>query len=241
MCGRYLLREKPDWATHSQWKDYWADIQPFTARFNIAPSQRATVVYWDAQSPRVASMQWGFRPSWSKASFSKINARSETVFESKMFATSAHTKRCLIPADGFYEPKGSATQRNRPWHLFEHHDKAAFMMAGLWTTFEEPSVEDEPFENSQSGSLSFCILTTAANQLVSPIHHRMPIIVPQAFWEQWLSDSSKDSMLPLLSSREYSGMHHFRVAETVKNVSQDIADCAEPVDELQPGDNLSLF
>lgn len=227
MCGRYLLRNQPDWATHTPWQQYWEDISNFSPRYNIAPSQNCPVVIWQNDAPQLAAMQWGFRPSWAKPSFAKINSRGETVFSSKMFAKAAKHTRCLIPADGFYEPKGPSSQKKRPWHLFQFEDQRVFMMAGIWTHHQS---EQEDFFN-------FSIITTEANALLQPIHHRMPVILEKSNWQTWLASDSTSDLQSLLSPRDYASMMHYPVGDSAKNPRNDGEQCIKPVGT----DNLTLF
>ncbi|NVK86743.1 MAG: SOS response-associated peptidase [Gammaproteobacteria bacterium] len=231
MCGRYLLREQPQWSTHTAWSDYWEDIQPFNARFNIAPSQFAPVVCAIDKKPSAQLMQWGFRPPWAKPSMSKINARSESMFESKMFAQSAHSQRCLIPADGFYEPKGSDSERNRPWYLLQQKSQHAFMMAGLWTQYK----------TEQTIVNCFCIITCSANAMVQPIHHRMPLIIPQDQWLRWLISPEQGELNALAAESASTDLVSHRVSDMAKNPALDTPACAEPQPDILPGENLSLF
>ncbi|WP_144392850.1 SOS response-associated peptidase [Pleionea sediminis] len=226
MCGRYLLRNQPDWANHTPWNQYWEDISQFVPRYNIAPSQQCPVIINNDGQPQLVAMQWGFRPTWAKLSFAKINSRGETLFSSKMFSKAAHQTRCLVPADGFYEPKGDSSQKTRPWHLFQYEDRHVFMMAGIWTHHQS---ESEDY-------LNFSIVTTEANSLMKPIHHRMPVILEKEQWALWLN-SSEDELQSSLESREYTGLLHYPVGDTAKNPRNEGPECAEPFSQ----GNLSLF
>lgn len=241
MCGRYLLRHEPEFSTHNSWEEYWNDIDNFVPRYNIAPSQRAPLVIAGENGPRFVEMHWGFRPSWAKSSFTKINARSETVASSKMFRSSFRNQRCLVPADGFYEPKGESSQRYRPWHLFEYPNAQTFMMAGIWTEFNDGTHCQQ----------NFCILTAAANQQVSSIHHRMPVILSESDWEVWLTSKDSQTLINVLQPKPYPGLVEYPVSDMAKNPAVDSADCIKPLstssseeakpDEATPGQNLSLF
>ncbi len=227
MCGRYLLRNQPEWATHTLWRDYWQEIDLFTPRYNIAPSQECPIVIFDGAKPQLVSMRWGFRPSWAKPSFAKINSRGETLFNSKMFSSAARKTRCLIPADGFYEPKGPSNQKYRPWQLFEFEDQRTFMMAGIYTHFHS---DQEEYWN-------FSIITTDANSLMAPIHSRMPVILEQANWWTWLTENNSNKVSAMLQSREYPSLKYFPVGDQVKNPRNEGPKCAQPANTK----NLSLF
>jgi putative SOS response-associated peptidase YedK len=222
-----LLRNQPEWATHTPWQDYWQEIDLFTPRYNIAPSQECPVVIFENEQPQLVSMRWGFRPSWAKASFAKINSRSETLFDSKMFAHAARRTRCLVPADGFYEPKGPATHHARPWQLFEFEDRRVFMMAGIFTRF---SSANENYWN-------FSIVTTQANSFIAPVHSRMPVILEPDHWNHWLTQSDESKLKTLLSSRDYPSLITYPVGEQAKNPRNEGPACAEPLTDP----NLPLF
>jgi putative SOS response-associated peptidase YedK len=227
MCGRYLLRNQPEWATHSPWKDYWQDINGFTPRYNIAPSQECPIIIAGVERPQLVVMRWGFRPSWAKASFAKINSRAESLFSSKMFSQAAKQTRCLVPADGFYEPKGSSELKSRTWHLFQFNDQRVFMMAGIYTRFRSV---DEDYWN-------FSIVTTAANTTLEPVHHRMPVILESSQWEEWLRETHPIKLQTLLKSREYPHLTGYPVGDWAKNPRNEGPNCAKPIES----NNLSLF
>ncbi len=159
MYGAYLLRSAPV-GTTMPWSEYRDRIGMLfdRARFNIRPSQNAIVIRMESDDIVCDAMPWGFKPSWSKYSPS-INVRAEDVFERKLFKGALYRKRCLIIADGFYEPKGPKSEKSRPWYMFEYPDKRTFAFAGIW-----------------AGS-GFAIFTNDPNSQVLPIHDRMPHIL----------------------------------------------------------------
>ena len=162
MCGRYLL--------------YPTDIGPLfgipdapraAPRYNVAPGQRAPVVTQAVNGHELRDMRWGLVPSWAtdpSAGFRTINARCETVGDKPSFRSAFRHRRCLVPASGFYEWRKEG-KRKQPYLLRPRHGMFAF--AGLWESW---SGEAPPLE-------SFTILTTAANDLVRPLHDRMPVVM----------------------------------------------------------------
>lgn len=170
MCGRYNLNTNPrslqdhfgplitDTETHSG-----GIPGSMLERFNIAPSQSAPVIRMRKGEYSNDLMVWGFRPSWAKRGW--INARVETVFTSGAFKRSAKSKRCLVPATGWYEWKGSTTPR-QPYHL-HFQDNRPFAFAGIWTARK----------TDQGWELSYAILTTEALGIVAGVHDRMPLVV----------------------------------------------------------------
>ena len=214
MCGRYLLRNAPD-DTDLTWREYYEGINGwFTVpRFNICPSQECIVLRYINDELVCDTLKWGFKPAWSKYQ-PLINAKAENLFESKMFKNSILNKRCLIVADGFYEPKGPSSQKSRPWHLFEYEDQRVFSMAGIW-------VED-----------GFAILTNEPNAQVVDIHSRMPHIIEGENRASWLNPKLKEEaeLRILLEAQEYEGMKNFQVSDYVKKPGKEGPECAEPME-----------
>jgi putative SOS response-associated peptidase YedK len=180
VCGRFNLFAAP-----REVADLFAlcDVPDLPARYNIAPSQMVATVELQSDRPgRVLTMmRWGLVPHWSKgdkpAAF--INARAESAAVKPAFRDSFRKRRCLIPASGFFEwaKTGSAKQ---PYH-FHQPGGSLFAFAGLWDRWTGPA---GPIQ-------SCCILTTEANEVVRPLHDRMPVIMPPADFDKWL-DSKAD-------------------------------------------------
>ena len=116
MCGRFTLVQRLPYLRLNEIDDFV--INNDFELYNIAPYDKGHVIFEDDGEVKVDLMNWGFRPSWAKASYAKINAKSENMFDGKMFKHSALHRRCLIVADGFYEPRGPKTQKQRPWYYF---------------------------------------------------------------------------------------------------------------------------
>ena len=187
MCGRYTLA-KPLKGIESHFGPLHINLE-YRPSYNIAPSQLSPVVINNSDQREMTAMKWGLVPSWAKDEKMKfINARSETVHEKPSFKNSLRNKRCLIPADGFIEWHGTEKQ---PCYIYLK-DQALFGFAGLWSTW-----------NSLEGvSLNtYSILTTAANEKLTPIHARMPIILSSEQYETWLApDSGLDVLQALLTA-----------------------------------------
>src|SRR5467141_3326751 len=143
-------------------------------RYNIAPSQDVQVIVTRATAREVALFRWGLIPSWSKEPKGFINARAETLETKPSFRESFQRRRCLIPADGFYEWK--RTGRARQAFFFQMSDEAPFAFAGIWDEWRKDGVS----------IVSCAIVTTGANELLEPIHDRMPVILPEESTELWL-------------------------------------------------------
>jgi putative SOS response-associated peptidase YedK len=180
MCGRYALRTPPK----SLGKAFGVEEVPdYEARFNIAPTQTIAGVRQTPDGREMKFLKWGLVPSWAKdASMGArlINARSETVTEKPSFREAFKRRRCLIPADGFYEWV-RAGGKKQPY-FFRLRDEQPFGFAGLWGRWE-----------SGDGAIieSCTILTTEANDVLKPVHDRMPVIIHPEDYELWLDDDER--------------------------------------------------
>ena len=184
MCGRYRLSRRKQLVEKyfgtAEWQEDWSP------RYNIAPTQPVPVI---RQHPKeairqISQMRWGLIPSWAKASSgsaSTINARSETVAAKPAFRDPIRFRRCLIPADGFYEWKRTATGKQP--YCFEVNNGELFAFAGLWDGWKDPSGE----------WIRTCsILTTTPNSLTSAVHDRMPVILDPDYYDLWLDPRVRD-------------------------------------------------
>ncbi|MFB3079434.1 MAG: SOS response-associated peptidase [Lysobacterales bacterium] len=172
MCGRYTLATTPEMIAHSF--DVRLDNFDFIPRFNIAPSQSVLTICSGNAGKQARLMRWGLIPFWAKDAkigYKMINARGETVADSRAFKYAFQKRRCLIPADSFYEWQGSGKSRQPIRIMLKSEEPFAF--AGIWETWTDKSVPDaEPV-------LSCSIITTAPNSIIEPIHNRMPVILPK--------------------------------------------------------------
>ena len=177
MCGRFTRRLS--WAELHELLDLIGAPVNLQPRYNIAPSQDLAVVRATANGRYLSMLRWGLIPSWAKdpaIGHKLINARAETAAEKPSFRTAFRHRRCLIPADGFYEwqRRGGARQ---PW-LFGLRNSAPFAFAGLWERWTVPAGAPLPgslSERSPGDALETCtILTTSANDTIAPVHGRMP-------------------------------------------------------------------
>jgi putative SOS response-associated peptidase YedK len=223
MCGRFTLRT-PASAIAEQFSLLEVpDLQP---RFNIAPSQPVPVVRSDPQQVaqrQLVFLHWGLVPSWAddpKIGNRMINARAETVAEKPSYRTALRRRRCLIVADGFYEWK-TVAKRRQPMHI-QFRDGRPFGIAGLW----------ESGEGADHSALESCtILTTEANELVRPIHDRMPVIIQPADYARWLdpAEQKAEAVLPLLRPYAASEMEAYAVNPRVNSPARDDEACLERV------------
>ena len=206
-----------------------ADIV-FEPRFNVAPTQPIAVVRLRPGSTppqrELTPLRWGLIPGWAKdpsIGNRLINARSETAAAKPAFRAAFRRRRCLIPADGFYEWKrqGKAKQ---PWFI-QMADEHLFGMAGLWETWEGP-------DNSLIESCT--ILTTEPNALMEPIHDRMPVILPREAYDKWLGSEpdSSESLQRLLVPYDASRMKVHPVSTFVNRPTNEGPECTAPLATL---------
>jgi len=155
-------------------------------RYNVAPGQRALVlVRGNSAALRSVMMVWGFAPKWSRTpTRGPINARVETIAEKPMFREAFRARRCIVPASGFYEWQTDPNSGAKlPWLIRPVADGEIFGFAGIWD------------EHPDTGP-NFCILTTEPNELMRPIHTRMPVILARDTWSAWLAGTSVDIATP---------------------------------------------
>jgi putative SOS response-associated peptidase YedK len=221
MCGRFS-------ATFSfrDLKVRWnlsGDLE-FAPRYNIAPSQSVPVIVRGEKGNEVRLMKWGLVPSWAPdASIGSrmINARAETLLEKPSFKRLVTQRRCLIPADGFYEWRGEGNRKIPVWiHL---KNKAPFAFAGLWDYWRDLDSGDE--------LTSFTIITTEANALVRRIHSRMPVIYDAALGMQWLEHPGDSQMFLSAVLRPWAAesMEFWDVAPLVNAPENDTPTCIRPI------------
>lgn len=184
MCGRFTLR-----ATPAKLMEMFATLRepsfPIVPRYNIAPTQLVPVVRAAAQGEREwVQLRWGLIPHWAKDArigSSLINARGESLAEKPSFREAFRKRRCLIPADGFYEWQAIEGQKTKQPLFIHRRDGKPFAFAGLWDRWRAEDGTELP---------TFTIVTTAANDLLKPIHERMPVILPRDRFSDWLDTES---------------------------------------------------
>jgi putative SOS response-associated peptidase YedK len=206
--------------------DTVSDEPDWTPRYNVAPTQPVPVIRENPKEPRreLSLMRWGLIPLWSKdmsGAAMMINARSETAAMKPAFRDPLANRRCLIPADGFYEWK--RTGKVKQPYCFEVNDGELFAFAGLWDRWKNPSGE---------WIKSCSILTTTPNAVTSAIHDRMPVILDPADYDLWLDPgmNNADAVADLLKPYDPHKMRSYPVSNRVNHVINDDESCSEPVD-----------
>jgi putative SOS response-associated peptidase YedK len=224
MCGRYTLKT-PVERLSEQFQ--FPQIIPIKPRYNIAPSQQVAVVRRvpDDNERKLALLRWGLIPAWTKdpsKARRPINAKAETVDKLPSFRVAFRQRRCLIPADGFYEWKQEGG-RKQPVYICMK-DRAPFAFAGLWEQWE-----------AQDGQVieSCTLLTTEPNELLKPIHNRMPVILVPKDYDLWLDPDMREvsRLKPLLHPYPPEQMVYYPVNLRVNNPRHDDPLCTEPLPE----------
>ena len=224
MCGRFgATFQYRD--IKGRWNIY-GDLAGFVPRYNIAPSQDVAVIVRNEIKP----MRWGLVPSWAQDSSigqRMINARAETLLEKPSFKQLVGTRRCLVPADGFYEWRREGKHKVPMWIHLKGREPFAF--AGLWDYWRDPAGDKELY--------SFTIITTEANALLRRHHTRMPVIYDKEMGRQWLEESFGDQPMILAAVlRPWPSelMEAHDVSTLVNSPENDTPECIEPVSPWQP-------
>ena len=231
MCGRYRLSRRKELIAEHFGVDFGEE--DWNPRYNIAPTQPVPVIRQHPKEPkRVFSlMRWGLIPSWSKdasGAAKMINARSETACLLAAFRDAMRLRRCLIPTDGFYEWKRTATTK-QPF-CFEVNDGELFAFAGLWECWQDPRGQ---------WIRSCSILTTTPNAVTSAVHDRMPVILRQEDYDPWLDPgmTNANATSSVLKPYDARFMRCYPVSSRINQVANDDEACAAPVEitEAQRG------
>ncbi len=220
MCGRYamVLAGEGSFQRRFSLEERADDLAP---HFNVAPTQTLPVIVRNSPN-RVAMMRWGLIPSWAKDTSigsRMINARAETVAEKPAFRGPLRSRRCLVPASGFFEWKREG-DRKTP-HFIHLPDEPLFGFAGLYDTWRDADGETVQ---------SYTILTTEPNALMSAIHNRMPVILRREDEDEWLdpANTEPEQLLPLLRPYPAEAMAAYPVSRLVNSPQHDTPLVLEP-------------
>jgi putative SOS response-associated peptidase YedK len=224
MCGRYTLTS-PGEVVAEVFE--LVDVPPILPRYNLAPTQEAAVVRVVAPgAPRTLDpLRWGLIPYWAQdpaIGNHMINARADSVADKPAFRDSFRRRRCLVPADGFYEWKKVEPKVRQPY-LIRRQDRLPFAFAGLWSSWRGPD-SARPLE-------TFTILTTGPNDLLRPLHDRMPVILDRSDFAAWLDPANRDAarLQALLAPAPAAGWEAVPVSRAVNNPANDTPECIEPL------------
>lgn len=228
MCGRFVSATPPD-----QIAAYFGAEAPevlLELSYNVAPTNDVYAVLSDGSARHLDAFHWGLVPLWAKDAkigSKMINARAETLAEKNAYKSAFKKRRCLIPADGFYEWKKHPTEaKGKKQPFFIHRpDHEAYAFAGLWEVWRGPDKDQEPLR-------SCTIITTSPNEEMAKIHDRMPAILPPSAWDTWLDRENDDlellGQLLVPSAPQIITMHP--VSTEVNNVRNKGEQLTEEID-----------
>ena len=241
MCGRFVSSHSPDKIAEFFGASFeGGDAPQLPANFNVAPTNDVYGVVQAHDGHReVQAFHWGLVPSWAKdvkVGYKMINARSETVAEKSAFKGLMKKHRMLIPMDGFYEWQAGGddaplTKAGKPQKtpMFIHRkDGEPLAVAGLWATWRDPKAgADAPWLHSCT------VLTTAANSTMEPVHDRMPVILPEAKWAEWLDPANQDveALRRLLVPADDDLLEYHPVSREVNNVRNKGEELISPASD----------
>lgn len=227
MCGRFSLTTPLEALRALFGFPEQSNLAP---RANIAPTQEVSAVVAQAGERHLTALRWGLIPSWAKEraiGAKMINARSETVGDKPAFRQAFARRRCLIPADGFYEWQAAAQGPKQPYRI-EFKQRPPFAFAGLWESWRDPA--------SGETVKSCTILTTSATNALAWLHERMPVVLEPAAFDLWLADGFQP--LPLLALLKpypatggfYGAMTTFPVSTALNKVANEGVHLANPLE-----------
>jgi putative SOS response-associated peptidase YedK len=218
MCGRYVFTSNVEAVRRLFRFEGSPNLQP---RYNIAPTQQITLIRVADHHREIASARWGLLPAWAKdmpKGPPVINAKAETIAEKPMFRAALAKRRCLVPADGFYE--WQATADGKQPFLIGLKSGEPFAFAGIWERWISPGGEAID---------SAAIITTEPNELMAPIHDRMPAILTGSAGDAWLADEAPRHLATLLAPYDAGKMRAYRVATSVNSPKHDGPDLIAPI------------
>lgn len=223
MCGRFVQAHDP-----SEYAEHFgaglAVSESLKPSWNVAPTDQVYAVAEHESERRLGSFRWGLIPWFAKelkVGARHINARAETVHEKAAFKRSLENRRCIIPADGFFEWERKETGGKLPHYLFRTDGKP-LALAGLWGSWR----------NEAGDRITSCtIITTTPNDLVAPIHDRMPAILEREVWDEWLDPEFREigALREMLSPLPPALMAEYPVSTLVNKVANNYPECIEPL------------
>jgi putative SOS response-associated peptidase YedK len=232
MCGRYRLSRRKEiieeYFGSAPWDDDWSP------RYNIAPTQPIPVIRQHPKEPirQLSLMKWGLVPNWARdpsIATGTINAKSETAATKPAFRDPLKFRRCLIPADGFYEWRRTAISKQP--YCFEVNAGELFAFAGLW----------DGWKDSTGKWIKTCsILTTTPNSVTGAVHDRMPVILDRESYDLWLDPGMTDVQVvsELLKPFDAGLMRCYPVSARINHAANDDEECSRPAEPVEEQSNL---
>jgi len=226
MCGRFVSASSPD--EIARYFDAEAPEALLEPSYNVAPTNDVYAVLNDGGVRRLDAFHWGLVPIWAKdprQGSKMINARAETLAAKNAYKPAFKRRRCIIPADGFYEWKKIPGQKTKQPHFIHRPEGEPLAFAGLWEVWRGPDKQGDPLR-------SCTIVTTSANETMQPLHDRMPVILPASAWEEWLDPANDDieTLGKLLVPAPSELIVTHPVSTEVNSVRNKGAELIDPVD-----------
>ncbi len=228
MCGRFVSASSAD--EIAKYFDATPPEVELDHSYNVAPTNDIYGIVDSPDGRRLAVFHWGLVPAWAKElklGQKMINARAETLLSKGAFKAALTRRRCLIPADGFFEWKKVPGQKAKKPMYIHRLDGEPLAFAGLWETWRDPNgPPDAPLLHSAT------IITTAANRTMEPVHDRMPVILPPGAWDRWLSTDNRDleTLTGLLVPAPDDLLTLRPISTQVNNVRNNGEELVEPVE-----------
>ena len=233
MCGRYTSRTPA--ADLAEYFGVDEIVAPdLGERYNVAPTDETYAVAESKEGRRLGTFRWGLVPFWAKdakGGGKMINARAEGLHDKPAFKRAFERKRCIVPADGFYEwersgsAKATRGQRKQPWYI-TRADGKPMAFAGMWDSWR-------PVKDSEEGKVRSCVIITGEpNEKVARLHDRMPVMLPPETWDFWLDPTNDDigALEALLVAAPAELLELVPVSTAVNTVTNDGPELIEPID-----------
>ena len=213
MCGRFVL-ETPLKATAEIFNAQMAESLVTVPNFNICPSENISVLVSNSGNRKLGQMRWGFVPHWYKSVADGpllFNARAETLAEKPAFRDACRKRRCLIPADGFYEWKKTVGSKSKPFYV-RRSDRQQMIFAGIWQFLDD--CEDR---------IPTCtIITVPASEQISGIHNRMPLLIDSSDWSGWLGEGQGVKAAKLMKTPSHIELEVLNVTNEIKSTNAPV-------------------
>ena len=213
MCGRFVL-ETPLKATAEIFNAQMAKSLVSVPNFNICPSEKISVLVSNSGKRKLGQMRWGFVPHWYKSVADGpllFNARAETLAEKPAFRDACRKRRCLIPADGFYEWEKKVGSKSKPFYV-RRSDRQQMIFAGIWQ-----------FSDDREDRIPTCtIITVPASEQISGIHNRMPLLIDPSDWAGWLGEGQGVKAAKLMKTPSYIELEVLNVTNEIKSTNAPV-------------------
>ena len=213
MCGRFVL-ETPLKATAEIFTAQIAESLVAVPNFNICPSENISVLVSNSGKRKFGQMRWGFVPHWYKSVADGpllFNARAETLAEKPAFRDACRKRRCLIPADGFYEWKKIVGSKSKPFYV-RRSDRQQMIFAGIWQ-----------FSDDREDRIPTCtIITVPASEQISGIHNRMPLLIDPSDWAGWLCEGHCVKAAKLMKTPSHIELEVLNVTNEIKSTNAPV-------------------